>query len=233
MRRLALEVIATSVADAVAAEAGGADRLELVADLAHGGLTPSLALVDAVVSRVGIPVRVMLRETIAHEVDAPEVRRRILELARELGARPVDGVVFGFLHGRHVDVAFSLEVAFASAPLPATFHRAFEEIEDLTQGLAALARVPAVDRLLTAGGDGPWEVRARRLAEWARLAGPGITMLVGGGVEAGTLPLLAGVPSVREVHVGRAAREQHSAGGAVSPHQVAALIGQLTALARP
>jgi hypothetical protein len=63
MPRLALEVIATSVADAVAAEQGGADRLELVVDLSRGGMTPPAALVDEILGRVRIPIRVMVRET--------------------------------------------------------------------------------------------------------------------------------------------------------------------------
>ena len=56
-----VEVIAQSVADAVAAEAGGADRLELVRDLDQDGLTPPPELVRAVVAAVRIPVYAMLR----------------------------------------------------------------------------------------------------------------------------------------------------------------------------
>src|SRR6188474_594629 len=72
-----LEVIATSLEDAVEAEAGGADRIELVRDLAAGGMTPPLDLVDAVLSRVRIPVRVMVRHTVAHVVSHDGDRRQI------------------------------------------------------------------------------------------------------------------------------------------------------------
>jgi len=58
-----LEVIVTSIEDAVEAEAGGADRLELVRALEVGGLTPELDLIRTVLQTVKIPVRVMLRET--------------------------------------------------------------------------------------------------------------------------------------------------------------------------
>ena len=71
-----LEVIATSADDAVAAEEGGADRLELVTDLARGGMTPSLDVLDGVLAAVKVPVRVMLRESEAHEVSDPATRRQ-------------------------------------------------------------------------------------------------------------------------------------------------------------
>ena len=57
-----LEVIACSVEDAVAAERGGADRLELISHYEVGGLTPPLELVQDVLAAVSIPVRVILRE---------------------------------------------------------------------------------------------------------------------------------------------------------------------------
>ena len=63
MRRPLLEVIAASVADAKAAQEGGADRLEIVRDLDQGGLTPPFDLVEEIAAAVEIPIRVMLRET--------------------------------------------------------------------------------------------------------------------------------------------------------------------------
>ena len=56
-----LEVCVDSVASALAAKRGGADRLELCADLIIGGTTPSLALVRQVKAETGLPVRALLR----------------------------------------------------------------------------------------------------------------------------------------------------------------------------
>ena len=58
-----LEVIACSVADAVEAEKGGANRLEVVSDLDRGGLTPAVELVRAIQDAVNLPLRVMVRES--------------------------------------------------------------------------------------------------------------------------------------------------------------------------
>ena len=93
---------------------GGADRLELVTDLARGGMTPSLDVVDRVLAAVKVPVRVMLRESEAHEVSDPATRRRLVALARELGARPIGGVVCGFLRAGAIDVLLTAAVADAA-----------------------------------------------------------------------------------------------------------------------
>jgi copper homeostasis protein len=232
-RRLALEVIATSVGDAIAAAEGGADRIELVVDLARGGMTPPLELVDAVIGRVAIPVRVMLRETESHQIESPDVRTRILAIARELAARPIGGVVFGFLRDGRVDVAYSQEVAAAISPLHATFHRAFDAADTQEAALADLARVTGVDRVLTSGGHGSWGDRRQRLEAWARLAGPRMLILVGGGVTETTLCEVADLQGIREVHVGRAAREGGDQLRPVEAARVVSLVARVEALARP
>src|SRR5512132_1383579 len=72
-----LEVIACSVSDAVEAQSGGAGRLEIVRDLASGGLTPPLELVQEILAAVTLPVRVMLREGNSYEVSGHIERERL------------------------------------------------------------------------------------------------------------------------------------------------------------
>jgi copper homeostasis protein len=218
-----LEVIATSADDAVAAEEGGADRLELVTDLARGGMTPSLDVVDRVLAAVKVPVRVMLRESEAHEVSDPATRRRLVALARELGARPIGGVVCGFLRAGAIDVLLTAAVADACEGRPLTFHRAIEDCVDPPHALIALKDVPSVDRVLASGGDGPWEQRAARLTEWAARLQPAIRVIVGGGVTQAILPSIAQLVAISDVHVGRAARRDGSVDGPVEANKVAAL----------
>src|SRR5438046_2636498 len=95
--RLLLEVAVGSVEDAVAAAAGGADRVELNAALALGGLTPSLGTLMEVKQAVAVPVLVMVRPRpggFAYSAAEFRVLRRDLDLALSHGA---DGVVFGVL----------------------------------------------------------------------------------------------------------------------------------------
>ena len=126
---IALEVIATTVDDAVAAEQGGAARVELVRSLDRGGLSPPLELVDAVLAHVRVPVRVMVRESESHEVPNPVIRARLVVQARSLGQRRVDGLVFGALADGRIDEAL-LDAVSGAAGLPVTFHRAFEDLTD-------------------------------------------------------------------------------------------------------
>jgi copper homeostasis protein len=218
-----LEVIATSLDDAVAAEDGGADRLELVTDLARGGMTPPLELVDQIVAKVKTPVRVMLRETESHEPADPALRRRLVALARELGARQIDGIVCGFLRAGTIDVLLTAAVAEACGGRPITFHRAIEDCEDPLNALSMLRDVPSVDRVLASGGGGPWSERAERLTAWAAHASPEIRVIVGGGVTLELLPSVAQLVPITEVHVGRAARVGGRVDAPVGADQVAAI----------
>ena len=223
---LALEIIATSLDDALAAEQGGAARIELVSSLERGGLTPSLALVDEVLSRVRIPVRVMVRDSEPHEVPDPIVRRRLVEQACAIGQRPVDGLVFGALADGGIDEALLTAIG-AAAGRPITFHRAFEDLADPRTGLATLKRHPVVDRVLCDGGSGDWAARAQRLQAWSVLAGQGLQLLPGGGITEEALTVISRMPGLREVHVGRLVREPATASGAVSARRVADLVARL------
>ena len=226
---IALEVIATTVADAVAAEAGGASRIELVRDLVRGGLTPELSLVDAVLGAVHIPVRVMIRETEAHIVDDPGIRARLVEQARGIGRRAVDGVVFGAVIAGEIDRALLDQVAEASG-CAITFHRAFEALADPDAAVAWLAAHSAVDLILCDGGLGDWVSRSARIAAWTRTAGGRLRVMPGGGVTPDAIAALAAVPEIQDIHVGRLVRAPETVDGVVSETKVAALVRRLGSL---
>jgi copper homeostasis protein len=232
MARLALEVIATSLADAVAAEQGGADRLELVVDLPRGGMTPPLDLVDAILGRVRIPVRVMVRATEAHEIADAAVADRLVAAAETMASRPIGGLVFGAVRSGRVDMELTARISGAAKGHPITFHRAFETVTDQAEGVRELLSLGGIDRILTGGGPGGWPARAARLASLAVHAGPRIGILVGGGVSSAMLSDIAAVHGIREVHVGRAARVPESDTAPVDALRVAKLIAQLEGLQR-
>jgi copper homeostasis protein len=227
-----LEVIACSVADAVAAERGGADRLELVRDLNVGGLTPPLELVKEVLAAVRIPVRVMLREEEDFFVRDIKKIERLCALARSLADLSVDGLVLGFLTGPQRDPQIDHELlarVLACAPgVKATFHRAFEAVRDSARAVRELKRHPQIDHLLTSGRQQDlsldWPQRIDGLAELARLAAPEITLLVGGGLERETIESLCRRAISCEFHVGTAARVPHTTTGAVSAELVQELV---------
>jgi copper homeostasis protein len=217
-----LEVIAESVEDAREAEQGGAGRIELVRHPARGGLTPTLAVIEAVVKAVRIPVRVMLRDSEPFELTDPREPLRLRSAARDSLACGAAGFVLGFLRGGAPDVAAVQEV-LGPVAAPATFHRAFDDADRPLDAVAALALEPRVDRLLTSGGAGAWQARLARLRAIRAAAPPHLTVLPGGGLDARALRSLAadGFP---EAHVGRAARIPSGHDGHVRARRVAELV---------
>lgn len=221
-----LEVIVSSLEDAIEAEEGGADRLEVVRDLDQGGLTPSSALVQRITSRVKIPVRVMLRENTSMALLSSSELRTLCCRAADLANLGVDGLVTGFVLDGSVDVAALKTIAEAVPQLRITFHRAFDILPDPIQTIRSLKTIPQVDRILTTGGPGSWPARKLRLHYWQRYAAPEITILAGAGMMDTVIMDLRRDQQIREIHIGRAARIPRESGGQVSRIQVAQLKGR-------
>jgi copper homeostasis protein len=215
-----LEVIARSAADAVAAEKGGAGRLEVVRELASGGLTPPLSLVKEIVSAVSIPVRVMLRENDGFEIADREEITRLCASARELAELEIDGIVLGFLRDRNLDLDALKQILSCAPNLKATFHRAFEELENPQAAVAMLKAVPQFDRILISPS------RVSGLKQLVESAAPELTVVAGGGIDCAAIRQLRESAAIREFHVGRAARRD----GDIRRPVDAALVKELAAL---
>lgn len=206
--RAVLEVIALDEQDAVAAQAGGADRLELVTDMAADGLTPSRTGFAAIRSAVDIPLRVMLRLTdgfAAGDIDALVARARDL---REAGA---EEFVLGFLtaDGDADLVAVERLIAVLDG-CRWTFHRAIDRAADRDALRKQLADLPGLDTYLTAGAaTGVDDGLPVLTAEAARSGEPGYEpqILVGGGLRLDHLPELRAA-GLDAFHIGGAARPQ-------------------------
>ncbi|KAA5829678.1 copper homeostasis protein CutC [Saccharopolyspora hirsuta] len=197
-----LEVIALDAADAEAAQAGGADRVELCRDLASDGLTPELGTVRSVLATTDLPVRVMVREEAGFAADVDVLRRRVGELL-DAGAREF---VLGFLdaHGQ-VDVGATRAVVAELAGCPWTFHRA---VDHAAQHRMAWNQAVSLgpDTVLTAGGPGGVDEGLADLRELAAVQDvDGVELLVGGGLRQEHVPDLRAA-GVRAFHIGSGAR---------------------------
>jgi copper homeostasis protein len=210
-----LEVIVTSLEEALEAEAGGADRLELVRALDLGGLTPPIETVKAITEAVRIPVRVMLRENPTLWLSSAQEVQTLRMHAKFFSELKIAGFVLGFVREERIDTGALRTILADIRPLPVTFHRAFDEVADPLAAIEQLKEIAQLDRILTSGGDGEWEQRRGRLLAWQAAASPAIELLVGAGVCDSALSELRDCPPLREVHVGRAARNPRTVEGSV------------------
>ena len=204
-----------SVADARAATDGGADRLEVVRSMRDGGLTPSLAVVEAIKNATSLPLRVMVRENAGFETsDAEiEVMRAAAWSFAKLG---VDGLVVGFAKAGELSLTEFGKVIEAAPGVPITFHRAFDSLTDPLEAIDRLSANSRIDGILTSGGEGSAEERCARLREYVTRARSRLTIIAGGGVDLESFRLLVKDGAVEWIHVGRAARDGVDAEGPVS-----------------
>jgi copper homeostasis protein len=219
MAGLLLEVIVQSAADACAAAEGGADRLEIVRAIGDGGLTPPLSLVRAIAAETRLPLRVMVRENAGYALNRSELPA-LRQAAQAFAAEGVDGIVIGFADGGEPALDDMARVLEAAPDVRATFHRAFDALGDPFRTIDRLDAIPQIDQILTSGGDGPPAVRCKRLREYVARAGSRLAIVAGSRVDEETLALFAREGCVRQVHVGRAAREGSVQEGPVSVARV-------------
>ena len=199
---LLLEISVESASGAAAAERGGANRIELCANLNVGGLTPNAELMRETRKAVRAPIFVMIRPRGGDFVFPPEeffAMKRDLKIAKSCG---MDGAVFGILHAdRTVNLELTRELVEAAKPLPVTFHRAFDETPDLHAALEAVIAAGAT-RILTSGGKPNADAGASVLADLVKAAAGRITILPGGGINAGNLEAVVRATGTCEVHSG-------------------------------
>jgi len=187
MKNFLFELCAESLDSARAAEAGGADRIELCANLRIGGVTPDFNLMSATIEALAIPVHVLIRprggDFIYSAEEFVEMRRQV-EQAKQAGAA---GVVLGVLRAdASVDVERSCVLVELAHPMKVTFHRAFDEVPDLSEALEAVIQTGA-DCLLTSGGQPEVLAGADAIRRLREQAGGRLDLMAGGGLTLANL----------------------------------------------
>ena len=198
------EACVDSIESAIAAEQGGADRVELCSDLIEGGLTPSYGVLKAARERLHIAVMAMVRprggDFCYSEAEFAAMLHDV-RMAREIGA---NGVVFGLLTpDGDIDVERTGRLVAEARPLAVTFHRAFDMARDPFAALEALVAL-GIDRVLTSGQEPSVLEGLDLIAELMSRAGGRIIVMPGGGINDRNIArILARLP----------ATELHFAGG--------------------
>lgn len=201
-----LEVIVLGPGDVAGAVEGGADRLEVVADIDSGGLTPATETVRDVRRACDLPIRVMLRANDGFSTSGSELAR-LKVTAHQLSIAGADGFVAGFLGlNAEIDAETTLALVDEFDGRPWTFHRAIDHTLDHKHAWSVVPGMPGLDAILTGGsprgvGNGLDELctRATSSTEIAAL------IMAGGGLEAGHVPWLARA-GVRQFHIGSRVR---------------------------
>jgi copper homeostasis protein len=200
MPRPLLEIAAGSLASALAAQQGGADRVELCGSLAEGGITPSYGMLASARDRLRIPLYVLIRPRAGdffYNAAEFEIMQRDIEACVRLGC---DGVVIGALAiDGDVDLRGCGELVAAAGTLGVTFHRAFDAARNQARALEAVVAL-GCERVLTSGGCASALQGAERISELVAQAAGRIRIMAGAGIRADRLAGLVTLSRADEFH---------------------------------
>ena len=247
MAHVLLEICCGSIDDAIEAEKGGAERVELCSALFLGGLTPSLGTIQEAKRRLKIPIMVMVRPRgggFAYSETEMASMERDTEAAVENAA---DGVVFGILQsGGKVDIPRCRRIRQLIGERQAVFHRAFDVTPDPFEALEQLVDL-GITRVLTSGQKDSVPEGVELIKKLIERARGRIEILPGGGIQAWNMKEMIERIGCGQVHLtawrtisdtSTQARPGITFGGALYPSEDryqmtdAKLVGQLSEILR-
>ncbi len=194
------EACVDSVEAAVSAQQGGAQRVELCADLLEGGITPSSGTIQLTRKQLAIPMNVLIRprggDFCYSDTEFAVMKLNIMH-AKKLGA---DGIVIGILNpDGTVDYERLQTLIDLARPMSVTFHRAFDMTIDPVTALETLIDL-GVDRVLTSGQEATvWE-GIDLISELVRQAQERIVIMPGGGINERNVARIIAHCGVTELH---------------------------------
>lgn len=194
------EICANSAESCVAAQAGGAHRVELCASMPEGGTTPSFGEIRLARKLIDIRLHVIIRPRGGDFLYTPlelDIMEEDIHMARQAGA---DGVVFGCLTPEgDLDMPAMRRLMKISEGMSVTFHRAFDYVRSPEQVLEQLIDL-GVNRVLTSGQQPTAMQGASLLAELVRQAAGRIVIMPGCGVNEWNIAELAACTGASEFH---------------------------------
>lgn len=200
MMHYTFEICANSAESCVAAQAGGAHRVELCASMPEGGTTPSFGEIRLARKLIDIRLHVIIRPRGGDFLYTPlelDIMEEDIHMARQAGA---DGVVFGCLTPEgDLDMPAMRRLMKISEGMSVTFHRAFDYVRSPEQVLEQLIDL-GVNRVLTSGQQPTAMQGASLLAELVRQAAGRIVIMPGCGVNEWNIAELAACTGASEFH---------------------------------
>lgn len=201
VKNFTLEVCVDSLESALAAQEGGANRIELCTNLYEGGTTPSAAVIELARKYLDLKIHVMIRprggDFLYSKLEF-EIMKREIEVAKKLKA---DGVVFGILNeDGTVDIRRTKELVKLSKPMTATFHRAFDMTRDPYKALEDVIQTGA-DILLTSGMMNEAPTGAWLITTLIERAKDRIKIMPGAGINKDNIKDMISITGAKEYHL--------------------------------
>lgn len=194
------EACVESPESAVAAEKGGAGRIELCVNLDIGGLTPPAGMIRETCEALSIPVNVLIRPRggdFNYSSEEFETMKREIEVSKQAGA---NGVVVGILNADNsVDLARMRLLVEIARPMSFTFHRAFDESAAPFTALDDIMSL-GIERLLTSGQEPAAEQGIPLLKQLVEKGNGRVTIMPGGGVSESNAGKIIDGTGAREIH---------------------------------
>ena len=199
-RKYIIEIASSDFATTKSAVEGGADRIELCANLAEGGTTPSYGTIKQCREAFDVLLYPIIRPRggdFLYTKDEYEIMLQDVKLCKQLGC---DGIVIGLLNmDGTIDVARTSELIETAYPMGVTFHRAFDRCKDPFEALEQLIEI-GCERILTSGQQTTVNEGVELIAQLNKIADERIIIMPGSGVRKENIKMLAEKTGCVEFH---------------------------------
>lgn len=160
------EACVGSLNEALKAEVKGANQIELCSRLDLDGLSPEVQLVEEVLSRLNIHVKVMVRSREGDFIYSDKEMEEMVHTVEEFKSIGVKEIVFGALTSdNHIDMKALERITSAALPMKVTFHKAIDLLDNPVDGVLQLMKAPGITSILSSGGKPTAEEGAATLRE--------------------------------------------------------------------
>ena len=200
-RKYLIEVCVAHIQSAIAAQEGGAKRVELCDNLYEGGTTPSYATIKLVREKLDIGLNVMIRprgsDFYYSDLEFKMMQEDII-ICKKLGA---DGVVFGILlPDGGIDVERNRQLVELARPMNVAFHRAFDVTSDPFIALEDIIDL-GFDRILTAGQKNTVPEGIELIRQLVEKANNRIIIMPGSGINENNIKEIRDFTGAKEFHL--------------------------------
>jgi copper homeostasis protein len=196
-----IEVCTAHTQSAIAAQQGGAKRVELVDNLYEGGTTPSYATIKLARKKLNIGLNVMIRprgSDFCYSDLEFEIMKEDIRMCKELGS---DGVVFGILlPDGNVDMERTKILVELAKPMSITFHRAFDVTPDPFKAMEDIIELN-IDRILTAGQRNTVPEGMKLIRQLVEKAEDRIIIMPGSGINETNIKEIRNFTGAKEFHL--------------------------------